>query len=250
MCHQPMLWCEFKKCWFCQALPGVCTRGAAGKGEGQSWAASTTDPQQNPSEAGDTSVKRQNPAWQERKMREKKPQLLEKTGWSWFSWQAGTVACRAHTGARERCEEEVVKRKWTLWLQLLTPHPLGWGTGNVGTELSLEKGGGQDWFSSCLCFSPSNAIVIGNKLTVPKVSLFCLWWEIVSDFPVYIWTHEFFYPIFSPDLWRMGRGWGAGWASGHNEPTTGKSVSYSPQCSDWRIHCNWKKCSKPYKFPF
>lgn len=137
------------KCWFCQALPaGVCTRrcwGLQGRVRvcpGLLLPSSITDPQKDLSEGGGTSVKRKNPVWQEGKMWEKQPQLLEKSGWTWFSWQAGAVACRAHTGAWEKCEEErAVKRKCTLWLQSLTPHPPKWGrgTGDVGAELSLAK---------------------------------------------------------------------------------------------------------------
>lgn len=208
--------CDCTKRCFCQALPGVCSRQSWGlQGRWGSVLGCF-----HPAPAHRTCLRLLAPlskaksSMTGRRMGEKQPQLQEKTGWSWLSWQAGAAACRAHPAAREKGEQGVAERKCTLSLCI----PLGELQDLGMWEPSwAAKGGGQDSSTSCLCFSPSNTVVIGNKLAFPKLSVFCLWWEMVNDF---ILTHELFNHIFSPDLLRMGSGWGAGWMSGRGQSTT------------------------------
>lgn len=74
------------------------------------------------------------------------------------------------------------------------------GMGRVEDLGMKEPGKGTAGGSCCnflLCFSPSNSILIGNKLIFPELSVFCPWWYLVRYLTVFVLTHELFHLTFS-----------------------------------------------------
>jgi len=73
--------------------------------------------------------------------------------------------------------------------------------------LGSREGWGENVVLISLCFLLSKPVLPGNKLVFPWQSLFCLWWQPVSDLPVFSTT--FSHPV----LLRRASEGAAGWAS-------------------------------------
>lgn len=82
-------------------------------------------------------------------------------------------------------------------------------------------GVGGKCFRFCLCLQPSNCTSIGNKLnSFFKSSLFCPWWQLTRNVPVFIWTQELFHPPFFPCTLEGEKESTAGWGSGSQPRST------------------------------
>lgn len=79
---------------------------------------------------------------------------------------------------------------------------------------SGEAGSGKKCcFNFCLCFLLPESILLGSKLIFPRLSLFCPWWSIVSNLPIFILTHEVFFLFSTSVLLRGASESKARWAS-------------------------------------
>lgn len=168
--------------------------------------------------------------------------------WFWFGYSDyfKTLHVFLYLFARKKksiphdCEEGAHNhgqhgRTWMRWHTKNTEF-----TGDEGTTATTLRssyscatpagdggGVGGKCFRFCLCLQPSNCTSIGNKLnSFFKSSVFCPWWQLTRNVPVFIWTQELFHPPFFPCTLEGGK-----------ESTAGRGSGSQPRSTH---HCTFK----------